>query len=92
MGDNPFKQNFALGHWGAYDLQRNGSTFVSAYTSASNYAVGIGLNAAGYSRQDAIDHASLFTRALGSNVGDPNLGLWQGRGWDAANSGACKKP
>jgi len=91
MGHNWFSQNLALGHWGTSDFQRNGSTFIHAYTNASNYAVGIGLYAAGYSRQGAIDHAATFTFFKGSNVGDPNLALWQGRGWDAAQSGACAR-
>jgi hypothetical protein len=54
-GYNWFSQNSDFGHWGTYDFQRNGGTFVDAYKSAANYAVGVGLKGAGYSRQDAID-------------------------------------
>ena len=46
-GPNPFALDSDFGHGGTYDYQRVGNTFISAYTYASNYAVGIGINGAG---------------------------------------------
>lgn len=91
-GYNWLNQDADFGHWGTYDYQRNGSIFINAYTPISNYAVGIGLYGAGYSRQDAINHAALFANFKSGNSGDPAQAQWQGRGWDTANSGACNPP
>lgn len=58
-------------------------------TNASNYAVGIGLNGYGLSRQGAIDYANSFASLFSRNAGSPAQAAWWGRGWDAAASGAC---
>ncbi|SFK32180.1 hypothetical protein [Methylocapsa palsarum] len=54
---NPFQINAAVGHWGEFDFQRDGAsgTYYPVYKHASNYAVGVFMAGAGYSRQDAID-------------------------------------
>lgn len=88
-GSNWFTQNIYFGHWGMFDFQRSGSTFINAYQPAASYAVGVGMFAAGYSRQDAIDHVALFAGFMSSNSGDAAPAYFQGLGWDAGASGAC---
>jgi len=88
-GRNWLAQISDFGHWGAFDFQRNGSTEIHAYIHAANYAVGIGLAAAGYTRQEAIGHAGFFAGWFGNSAAQAQASIWQGLGWDAGNSGAC---
>ena len=85
-GLNPFALNADFGHWGTYDYQRVGSTFISAYTYASNYAVGIGLNGAGVSRWLMVPLIDPFIYV------NPAAAAAMTQGWNAAASGACAKP
>ena len=91
-GGNWLSQWDDFGYWGTYDFQRDGDTLHHAYIPAANYAVGIGLHGMGYSRQEALDHATLVKRWGSGNAGAPDAADWQARGWDAAESGACTRP
>lgn len=75
-----------FGHWGTYDYQRVGNTFIGAYTYASNYAVGIGLNGVGLPRWAVVPTASTYAHVTPAAAG----AMLQG--WDAAASGACTAP
>jgi uncharacterized protein RhaS with RHS repeats len=95
-GLNPFSMNAAVGHFGAYDFQRNylNNEFTGAYTDASNYAVGVYLQGAGYSLEQALAIAQFFAQSMSSNAGDPRQqGFWL-EGWNDANlgrlPGACQ--
>ena len=46
---NPIAAYLAVGQFGTYDFQRDNEIFYSAYTNASNYAVGVYMSGAGYS-------------------------------------------
>ncbi|TWB39022.1 RHS repeat-associated core domain-containing protein [Nitrospirillum pindoramense] len=86
-----FGIQMAVGHGGMYDFQRNGQSFIRAYTYASNYAVGIVMNGAGYSLSQTMDIAGGFAGMFSSNAGDPaQVSAWT-NGWNAAQSGACKR-
>ena len=85
-GLNPVALDTDFGHWGTYDFQRNGNTFIGAYTYASNYAVGIGLNGAGLPRWLVVPTARTY-----AHVTPAAAGAMQ-QGWDAAASGACTAP
>jgi RHS repeat-associated protein len=91
FGLDAFGLQVAVGHGGMYDFQRDGQTFIRPYVYASNYAVGIVLNGAGYSRANAIRVAGGFARLRSSNAGDPaQLSAWT-NGWNAAASGSCTR-
>jgi hypothetical protein len=83
-GLSPGALSTDFGHWGTYDFQRNGNTFIGAYTPASNYAVGIGLNGAGFPSWGVVPFASLYAHV------SPDAAAWQAQGWSAAAS--CGKP
>lgn len=92
FGLDAFGLQTAVGHGGMYDFQRDGQTFIAPYTYASNYAVGIVLNGAGYSLNSAISIAGGFASLMSSNAGDPaQISAWT-NGWNAAASGACRRP
>jgi RHS repeat-associated protein len=88
--------NSAIGHYGTCDFQRNGgngysskgNTFYPAYTNASNYAVGVYMNGAGYSLNSTLSVASGFAGLFSSNAGSSALSSWQTQGWNAAQSGS----
>lgn len=75
-----------FGHWGTYDYQRVGSTFISAYVPAANYAVGIGMQGAGFTRSGMVPFINHFITVR------QTAEYWMLQGWDAAASGACGKP
>jgi len=84
-GMNPFKVDSAVGHWGAFDFQRYDTTFIGAYSNASNFAVGLYMNGAGYSLSQTLEIAGGFAHLFSSNAGDPNQAKWQTNGWNAAS-------
>ncbi len=77
-----------LKHFGTFDLQRDASlwTFYSQYTDASNYAVGVYLNGAGFSYQMTIDIASQFASSMSINAGSERQVYWWTVGWYDADS------
>ena len=91
-GWNPLDVNRNVGHWGAFDLQRDASMnqFTRSYTDAANFAVGVYMQGAGYSRANTGRVAGSFARAFSSNSGDPNQAKYWMMGWDAANSGSLE--
>jgi hypothetical protein len=76
----------AIGHFGNFDFQRDGNTFYSAYTDASNYAVGTYMAGAGYSLQETIAIGRLFAQGYSSNAGSQAQEGWWTRGWRDAMS------
>jgi hypothetical protein len=94
-GMNPFAINSAVGHFGTYDFQRDSSQdlFIRPYTDASNYAVGVYMNGAGFSLDQTVKIASTFANLMSKNAGTPDQVNWWTRGWNAANAQALpKKP
>ena len=91
---NPFAMGSAVGHFGAYDFQRSyvNNQFTGAYTDASNYAVGVYLQGAGYSLDQALAIASFFANSMSSNAGDPRQQAFWVEGWNDASNGllACQ--
>jgi len=87
-GLNPFAANTAIGHFGTYDFQRDASNnlFIREYTDASNLAVGIYMNGAGFSFPQTNFIGSLFAQTMSSNAGTPAQPIWWANGWNAANS------
>jgi hypothetical protein len=97
-GWNPAAALSAVRHYGTFDFQREGggltgTLFVSAYTNASNVAVGAYLYGAGFSQQDADNIANGFAGVsmMSSNAGDPNQNTYRNAGYQAASEGfaAC---
>jgi hypothetical protein len=93
-GMNPFKVNSSVGHYGSYDFQRNGgkgkcpvNIFYPAYTDASNYAVGVYMNGAGYSFGQTTAIAGGFANLFSSNAGSARQQQWWANGFNAAQSG-----
>jgi hypothetical protein len=82
--------------YGTFDFQRNGgrgmksgnldNIFYSAYTDASNYAVGVYLNGAGANLWETLAIAKLAADSGSKNAGSPALGRWQTLGWKAAEA------
>jgi RHS repeat-associated protein len=86
---NPFVVNAAVGHFGTFDFQRSAAnnSFIGAYTDASNYAVGVYMQGAGYSLSQTVAIAQLFGHSMSSNAGDPRQQEFWEAGWMAANAG-----
>ena len=76
-----------MGQWGAYDYQRSGPTFISAYTNASNFGVGVYMNGAGFSLDQTMAIANSFAYTMSKNAGSKKMKGWWINGWNAANSG-----
>ena len=84
---DPISALLAIGHYGTYDFQRNDGVFYSAYTDASNYAVGVYMAGAGYSYNATIAIGAIFADLYSSNAGSEGQKRWWTRGWnDATNS------
>jgi hypothetical protein len=91
---NPIAAFSAIGQFGTYDFQRDNGMFYSAYTNASNYAVGVYMAGAGYSYDATITIAGAFASHYSSNAGADSQTTWWTKGWnDATNSaGPCSRP
>ena len=91
---NLLQINAAIGHYGEFDFQRDAATntFYHPYVHASNYAVGVFMAGAGYSRQDTIDISEAFSWAYSSNYIKDKFQrkYWTSCGWDDAHFGAWK--
>ena len=86
-GSSLFGANAAIGHFRTFDFQRDGDNFYTAYTDASNYAVGVYMAGAGFTLQDTILLGKLFARAYSSNAGAQSQEDWRKRGWNDASAG-----
>ncbi|MBL4761318.1 MAG: VCBS repeat-containing protein [Gammaproteobacteria bacterium] len=87
--------NTDLSHFGKFDYQRAVMSdvrflFIGAFTDASNYVVGVYMNAAGYSKETTSDIAGGFATLFSSNNGDPAQKEFWDAGWDDANNGDLK--
>ena len=82
----------AIGRGGIFDFQRSGDTFYPAYTDASNYAVGVLMQGAGYAEWETDLIAGGYA-AIGSSQGwTTRQTEWWDRGWSAANDGRLPSP
>jgi hypothetical protein len=84
---NPVAAVLAVGHYGTYDYQRDEGVFYSAYTDASNYAVGVYMAGAGYSFDATIAIAGFVANLQSSNAGSERQSGWWTRGWNDATNG-----
>jgi hypothetical protein len=84
---DPVAALLAVGHYGTYDYQRDEGVFYSAYTDASNYAVGVYMAGAGYSYDATIAIAGFFANLHSSNAGSERQRTWWTRGWNDATNG-----
>ena len=91
---NVLEINAAVGHYGLFDFQRDGQTNTNypAYKHASNYAVGVFMAGAGYTREGTIYISETFARGYSSNYERDKVPrkTWTSRGWDDAHSGIWK--
>jgi hypothetical protein len=85
-GLNPFAGNQAIGQFGTYDYQRSGNQFITAYTDASNYAVGAYAKGAGLSMGELDFLGNLYALFNSSNFGSSALETWWNNGWQFTNS------
>lgn len=85
---DPVAALLAVGHYGTYDYQRDEGVFYSAYTDASNYAVGVYMAGAGYTYDATIAIAGFFANLHSSNAGSERQRTWWTRGWNDATNGA----
>jgi len=92
-GLDPIAAWRALGYFGAFDFQRqkDKNLFISKYTDASNYAVGVYMRGAGFSLEETKFIAGLFAHTMSSNAGKPEQSTWWTNGWNAADSGEFAK-
>jgi hypothetical protein len=86
----------AIGHYGDFDFQRgiDGEVTVhkSDYVDASNYAVGVYMQGAGYSLEDTIAIGKAFTGQFSQNDGAPKQSAMWEKGWNDANEGKFAAP
>jgi hypothetical protein len=87
-GYSPFAANTAVGQFGTYDFQRNAANnmFLSQYTNASNFGVGVYMNGAGFSMDQMLAIGWAFSMSMSSNAGSINQASWWIQGWEAANA------
>ena len=92
-GRNPIAAWQAIGQFGTFDFQRqeDKKLFISEYTNASNFAVGVYMRGAGFSLEDTKFFGGLYAHIKSSNAGDPNQSAWWTMGWYAADLGMYSK-
>jgi RHS repeat-associated protein len=67
----------AIGQGGLFDFQRNGNTFIPAYTTASNYAVGVLMNGIGYSWAQTLVIGSVYAEMYSQHgVTNQQIYMW----------------
>ena len=84
---NPFVAISAIWVNGTYDFQRDNGNFYSAYTNASNYAVGVYMAGAGYSYDATISIGTFLANIYSSNPDRKTQQVWWTRGWKDATDG-----
>lgn len=79
----------ALGHFGAYDYQRDKATntFFKAYINACNYAIGVYLAGAGYGWGDSLVFALTYALGNSKNAFSYDARKWITKGWRDAHRG-----
>ncbi|NIA53524.1 RHS repeat protein [Massilia sp. TW-1] len=88
-GFNPYDMASAVGHFGAYDYQRNYATnsFIGAFTPAANFSVGVYMRGTGASRSEMLAIGAVFSHTMSSNAGaQQQIDYWNA-GYNAADSG-----
>jgi hypothetical protein len=89
-----FQINEDIGHFGRFDYQRDktSNTFYPAYKHASNYAAGVLMAGAGYTREETHDRSETFAYLFSSNYATDKVErqYWTYRGWDDAHDGIWK--
>ena len=84
---------FALTPGGRFDFQRDTTnlTFYREYINASNYAVGVYMAGAGYSREEALKISGFWASWFSSNYNDRERQKgWIEAGWEDATNGVWK--
>ncbi|MGH6813131.1 MAG: hypothetical protein ACREDM_12615, partial [Methylocella sp.] len=88
---NPFQINAYVGHYGQYDYQRDkaSNTYYPEYKHSSNYAVGVFMAGAGYTRERTSDISETFAYFYSRNYKTDmaERKYWTYRGWDDAHDG-----
>jgi len=89
-GQDNWQNPLAVLHYiwqnGVYDFQRENGVFYSAYTDASNYAVGVYAAGAGYSYNATMAIGRFVANLISSNARANTQSSWWSRGWsDATN-------
>jgi len=84
---NPFAAISAIWVNGTYDFERDNGSFYSAYTNASNYAVGVYMGGAGYSHDATISIGTFLASSYSSNPDQKTQQAWWTRGWNDATDG-----
>ena len=87
-GTSPLAAGEAIGQFGTFDFQREDDRFYTAYTDASNYAVGVYMSGAGYSLEETLALGRLYAWARSSNAGAQAQVDWWKRGWNDATNGS----
>lgn len=77
-----------IGHFGTFDFQRDSVNrrFIKEYVDASNFAVGVYMNAAGYSLEDTVRIGSTYPSNASPEDKAKQHRMWI-NGWQAAASG-----
>ena len=78
----------AIGLFGTYDFQRQDGNFYTAYTDASNYAVGVYMAGAGYGYATTLVYGTIYAMTYSSNWESESHIIWWTKGWNDATSGA----
>ncbi|MHB2018562.1 MAG: RHS repeat-associated core domain-containing protein [Candidatus Xenobia bacterium] len=91
-GWNPLQVSNCLGHFGQFDVQRDGYQFIPAYTDASNYNVGLYMNGAGYDWLNTYGIANTFASGYSSNAGSSAQWTWWWQGWNDARNQTFATP
>ncbi|MGH6838380.1 MAG: hypothetical protein ACREDT_06205 [Methylocella sp.] len=91
---NPLQIGAYVDHYGQFDFQRDRATntYYPVYKDASNYAVGIFMAGAGYTREHTSDNSETFSYLFSSNyyTDMEERKYWIYRGWDDAHDGILK--
>jgi hypothetical protein len=82
----------AVGQGGLYDYQRNGDIFYPAYTNASNYAVGVLMQGAGYPQWETDLIGGAYASMYSGQGWTALQTEWWNNGWTAANNGTLPLP
>jgi hypothetical protein len=80
----------AIGQFGSFDFQRRDGNFYSAYTDASNYAVGVYMAGGGYSLPETLAIGTYYSVTHASNwdSGFTYHVKWWTKGWTDATNGS----
>jgi hypothetical protein len=88
-GLDVFAGNAAIGQFGTFDFQRDAASnsFFTEYVNASNYAVGVYMNGAGWPLEATQILGQSFALVMSSNAGSASQLYWWTQGWQDAQSG-----